>query len=286
MDSPASLAIRILASASIDVSLAMLCGLLLARWWLRGTSIPLPSTYPSAALLAAGGVLQLFCLAATFTGETSPAALCRALPAIAATHAGAVLTMALAASACLLLLAVFKGYRAQAAALLACLVFRAGVGHAATENVFSLPHAMQCLHLAAMSVWSGSVTMAGLVVLPRLAGAPAEALGGFMGALSRAATFALAIVLLSGLYRGYTGLDGNYGALLHTAWGITLTIKLVAVATAMLLGGLNRLHLARSPGWLPEHRRRTALTLRAEAFAMLAILLLSSTLANLPPPGD
>ena len=286
MDSPASLALRILASAAVDVSLATLCGLLLARYWLRATAVSVPSTLLPAALLAGGGLLQIFLLTATFTGEQSFGALCRSLPAIAATHAGTVLALALAASVVLLLLAFFKSYRAQAAALVACLVFRAGAGHAATENVFSLSHAVQWLHLAAMCVWSGAVLVAGLFVVPKLAGSASETLAAFLGSLSRAATIALAVVLLSGLYRGYTGLDGDYGALLHTAWGITLSLKLAAVAAAILLGGLNRLHLARSPGWLPGHRRRTARVLRAEAFAMVAILLLSSTLANLPPPGD
>ena len=279
-----SLPIRIFASAAIDLSLAVLCGLLLARRWLAGFSIPTPSLRLPATTLVLGGALQLLSLTASFTGKSSFPQLCLALPDISSTHAGKVLALALAASILLLILTFTRSQGAQAAALILCLIFRSGTGHAATENLVSFPQTMQFLHLTAMSVWSGAILIAGFLILPRLH--HHDGYAAFLAALSKAATWALAVVLLSGAYRGYTGLEGNFHALFHSAWGLTLTAKLLAVAAALALGVLNRLALTRNPTWLPAQRRSTIRVLRAEAFAMLAILALSATLANLPPPSD
>ena len=283
-----SLPIRIFASAAVDISLAVLCGLMLARRWLGSTITPVPRSAIPAAILCFGGMLQLLSLTASFTGKSSLRQLCLALPDIVSTHAGAVLSLSLAASLALLVLTLLPGARAhtaiQTAALALCLLFRSGTGHAATERILSLPQAMQFLHLLSMSIWSGAILIAGLVLLPRLR--RSEHFANFLAALSRSATWALAGVLLSGAYRGYTGLEGALHPLFHSAWGLTLTAKLAAVAAALTLGALNRFALTRSPGWSPAHRRHTTRTLRAEAFAMLAILALSATLANLPPPGD
>ena len=279
-----SLLIRIVASAAVDVSLAVLCGLLLARYWLGATRSAAPSGWLPAFTLCTGGALQLLSLAAAFTGKPGVWSLCVVLPDIVRTHAGAVLGLALGASLLLLAVTFARVRNVEAAALLLCLVFRAGAGHAATERIVSLPQTMQLLHLAAMSVWSGTVLVGGLIVLPRLVAR--EAFPHYLKALSRAATWALAAVLLSGGYRGYTGLEGDLRALRHTGWGLVLVAKLAAVAAALGLGAMNRLALTRSQEWLPVRRRRTAGVLRAEAYAMLVILALSATLANLPPPGD
>ena len=279
-----SLLLRIVSSAAVDASLAVLCGLLLARLWLGATRIVVPSAWPAAFTLCAGGALQLLALAAAFTGKRGVWALFLALPDIVRTHAGAVLGLALGASVLLLAFTFARMPKVEAAALVLCLIFRAGAGHAATERIVSLPQTMQLLHLAAMSVWSGTVLVGGLVVLPRLVAS--EAFAHYLQALSRAATWALGAVLLSGAYRGYTGLEGDLRALWHSSWGLVLVAKLAAVAAALGLGVVNRLALSRSPEWLPAQRRRTVRVLRAEAYAMLVILALSATLANLPPPGD
>ena len=282
------LPLHILASALIDGSLAVLCGVMLARRWLGRSATSVPSLRWPAALLSLGGAMQLLLLTASFTGKSSLPQVCLSLPEMLSTHAGRVLGLALAASAVLLAFSFAASVQAQAAALLACLVFRSGAGHAATENLLSLSQTVQFLHLGAMSMWSGAVLVTGLAVLPRPAflQAPGDVFAGLLAALSRAATWALGVVVVTGGYRGYTGLGGDLHALLHSAWGLTLVAKLAAVAAALALGVVNRLTLSRSPGWLPAERRRTMRTLRAEACVMLAILALSATLANLPQPGE
>ncbi len=277
-----ALAVRIVASALVDGSLAMLCGLLLARCWLRGQVLRLPQVSLFAGSLAAGGGLQLLALTAAFTGKTELRELLRELPDILRTHAGGVLGLSLAAALALLLVALARGPRwTEWMLLAACLLFRAGTGHAATENVFSLAQAMQLVHLAAMATWSGGVLVAGLLVLPRMVAG--ESYGRLLAALSRSSTWALGLVVVSGMYRGYTGLEGDWHALVRTGWGLTLVAKLGCVGLAVGLGGLNRLWLGHVGA---GDRRRSVRVLRVEAWVMVAILGLSATLANLPPPGD
>ena len=95
----------------------------------------------------------------------------------------------------------------------------------------------------------------------------------------------MALVVLSGMVRGYTTIAGDFRALVHTSWGLALVAKLCMVVVALTLGAVNRLSL-RQPEWPKSRRLRSARVLRAEAVAMLAVLILSATLANLPPPGD
>ena len=126
--------------------------------------------------------------------------------------------------------------------------------------------------------------VAGFVVLPHLAAAADFA--GFLRSLSRSSTAAVGVVLLTGLVKGYRSVEGDLHHLVDGAWGVTLVLKLVCVAAALVLGGLNRLWLGRTAAWTPAERKSSVRMLRAEAVVMVAILALSAGLANLSPPGE
>jgi copper resistance protein D len=136
------------------------------------------------------------------------------------------------------------------------------------------------------AVWGGLVLAAGFAVLPALGASVAR------GVLIRTATqlsnvslVAVVLVLISGVFNGVRGSGGSIDAIEFSTWGHVLTLKLVLVALALVLGGLNR--FAAVP-----RLRRTASTMNAhtftnviylEALAMLGIFAAAAVLSHSVP---
>ncbi len=105
-----------------------------------------------------------------------------------------------------------------------------------------------------------------------------------MQRLSALATAALAGVIATGVAAAWHGLDGSLAALdpaTASSWGVTLDVKLALVATAVVLGALNRFV------WLPAlpgSWRRVAWVLRVESGVLLSTLAVAAWLANGEPP--
>lgn len=277
-----SLWLRALASLLVDGSIAMLCGVVLARLWLQRNQPIRPLLF--SITLCIGSALQLLSLAAVFTGEPSLTAVLQSLPDIVATHAGTVLALNLVAAVVLLIAGALGQPLFTAAALALAIVLRAGVGHAATQQLLSWSQALQAVHVGSMAVWSGGVIVSGVAVLPQLRTAPA-ALVGYLARLSRASTWAVVMVIVSGGTRAYPVIQPDLHAALHSAWGAVLAAKLLCVAAALALGYSNRRWLARND-CSEAACTRVVRSLRVEAIAMLLILTLSGVLANLAPPGN
>jgi len=126
--------------------------------------------------------------------------------------------------------------------------------------------------------------IAGLVVVPQLAvTAKPEEVVQFGRRLSRTVTVALIIVLLSGVFNAWKGLDGSLHQLPHTAWGRILTVKVCVVLMAFFHGARVRRLLQENRSFKADRVGLINRWLRAEAFLMLFVLVVSAYLANLPP---
>lgn len=273
----------------------MLCGWWMVRVWMRRRTDPmrLPSPVLLSAVFASAIALQLLALTATFTGEATLQAVLAALPAIIGTHPGTVLFVTLLAAICMILVVAMsqrgKRLHAVSGALLAlCLALRSGTGHAATEELFSLSQGLQFLHLAGMAVWSGGVIVAGLFVLPRMKGweNPATVFRSTLASLSRASTWSVGITVAAGIGKSWIATKDDFAAAWHSRWSAVLIVKISLVCIALLLGLLNRRWLGNRVDWSATERSQATRVLRTEAVVMLAILLLSGVLANMPPPGE
>jgi len=203
------------------------------------------------------------------------------------------------------------------AALVLVAAAHAAAGHAGA-NGLGWPVAGMALHLLATAAWSGIVFASVLAVLrgnrlrgePREArlatrAPPAQALSGnaeresrvrYVRHLSRTASWALAVVMLTGALAAWRGLGATPAALLAPAaslWTTTLDVKLALVAIAAGLGGFNRLRVLprveatshgddsqSSPAW-----RRFTAVLRIESLVLLAALVAAAILANGEPPA-
>ncbi len=182
-------------------------------------------------------------------------------------------------------------------ALLAC--SRSASGHAADAGDFSFGEWVDWAHLVAISVWAGSVLVVPAIVLPALTRAASVAprfVAQFARRFSRSSGLALGIVVLAGGYIAWRRL-GSWPALVDTAYGRTLAVKLLLVAVAVALGAVNRfVHVRRIDAWARQAvapsraigsrlATRFANTVRLEAAVLVAVVGAASVLLQQMPPG-
>ncbi|SAK42950.1 copper resistance D domain-containing protein [Caballeronia glebae] len=210
-----------------------------------------------------------------------------------ATHAGIGWSVALAGSVLLLAAAATAGGGATAVArigmaLLAALIVAAGksaVGHAADAGAFSLAEAVQTLHLLATAVWGGIVVV-GAFVLPALDTSVARAfLIRTVARMSRAASIAVALVVLTGAFNAWRGTGGSLAVLSASTWGHALIVKLLLVAAALVFGALNRWsalpRLSRSASTMDAHT--VINVMRVEALMMAGVFVAAAVLSHSMP---
>jgi putative copper resistance protein D len=143
---------------------------------------------------------------------------------------------------------------------------------------------MQFLHLSSIAVWGGGVLVAGLMTVPYLSStADLNVIREFGERLSRTVTMALVIVILSGTYNSWKGLDGSLSPLPHTAWGRMLLLKLSFVLLALAHGVRIHFLLRYRHTWTQSQTTVMQRWIRREALFMFLVFVCSAWLANLPP---
>ncbi len=179
------------------------------------------------------------------------------------------------------------------AAILAVVAFtRSATGHSADQGDFTLMECMDWLHIMAGSAWAGSVVAFTLIVLsgagnPGTTGAPFNLL---VHRLSRLATVALLVVLVSGAYNTWQMLLA-INTLWQTDYGQHLLWKIALAGIMLGLGAANRfLHLKRLPvdsaGGTDEAAVQSVFRriLRIETVAAVAVFIAAAILINTVPP--
>jgi putative copper resistance protein D len=292
---------RALAAALSDITFAMDFGLVIVTLWLRSGSEDRLHTHLQRALaLSTAAMLlaltaQTYLLTATMVGSTVFAAVREQFVAVMTqTHAGRVLLCNVCITLALLgLIALLHRWQTRSkfwtllAVLVALATIRAATGHAAADGNFTLPEFVQFIHLISIAIWAGGVMAAGFFVLPALLRSQQpQAIMAFLNTLSATVTIALLLVVLSGIYNSYRGLDGSVAPLFHTQWGGLLDLKVFFVCIAVVMGASNRRTLLSSRVLSTLQLSRLALVLRAEGIVMVLILFLSAFLANSPPPNS
>ncbi|WP_179405526.1 copper resistance D family protein [Burkholderia guangdongensis] len=187
-----------------------------------------------------------------------------------------------------------RGLPLFAVGLVAWAVGKAAASHAADTGDFSVREAIHVVHLGATALWAGSVIVAATVLRRSPAThAMAEQRATFCNELSHLATAALVVVLVTGFYNVMQDTAQASAPLFGMGWGRILAAKLVCVATAVALGGWNRLVV------LPDLRARARQDsvafmaaqgrfdawLSVEALVMLAVLSIAAVLGHTSPTG-
>lgn len=288
---------KIAAQAIFDLAFAAASGAVLCSCWL-GAAEPLQhvqSRMRRAASIATAVMLltvpiQLVLLTAAMLGSSAWADVRPALPDALATEAGRSLEhtfFALPLLLAWLLLARSRHMQTAALTLLMLIAaLRTPYGHAAVDGACTLREAMQLLHLGSVAVWGGGVIVAGLLALPAMRHVDANHILTFARRLSATVTFALAGVLISGIYNAWRGLDGRLAPLVHPGWGGILLGKSFVVLVALALGARMRWMLRSHAAPAIQQVQQLRRGLRIEALAMLLIFVLSAWLANTAPADE
>ena len=166
-------------------------------------------------------------------------------------------------------------------------------GHTSVQQPVAVLLPANVLHVLAMAAWLGGIAV--LVLALRAATAELEpaqrtpVLAGVVGRFSTLAGPALAVLLLSGAVQGIVEV-GSFGALLDTAFGRAVLVKIVIALAIVALGYVNRQrHLpalrraaadATTPGRAGLLLRRT---LRAELVLGLAAIAATGFLSSYAP---
>ena len=225
---------------------------------------------------------------------------------LTATHFGTAWTIGIAALALSLVLCLAAaGLSATRRLWLASLMLaslavflytRSMVSHAATAGDFSAAMLADWLHLAMISLWLGEVVVAGVWILATPVGARADdgnAAARYIASLSASATFALAVVVATGVFSAWHNL-GSVGALTGHPYGAMLLIKVGLVGVAVLMGGYNRVFVMPSlldnlrcnrPAAAAAQARRFTLIVRLEMVVLLGVLILAAFVSSTSPPG-
>ena len=192
---------------------------------------------------------------------------------------GRVVALAVAALVVAALMHAFSRQATVTAGFLLLFVLcRAQLSHAGGDGSPSAAMLADAVHLLAVGVWFGGVMVAAWVVMPasRLI-APLA----FMASLSRAATWALATIVLTGTFAAWQRLDSPLRLIDHP-YGLVLSVKLGFFALAALLGAYNRFI------GFPEARggdnARALLVLRVESVLLLSALGTAALLTMQHPP--
>jgi len=159
---------------------------------------------------------------------------------------------------------------------------KASLGHAADVGALSAAVGVQTVHLLATAVWGGVVLAGGLAVLPMLGSSVARgALIRIGQQMSRTSVIAVVFVLGTGVLNALRGLGGSLAPLDGSTWGRVLLLKLLLVALALVLGGLNRFsalpRLRRTASTEDAHTFRNILHL--EALTMIGVFVAAAVLS-------
>ncbi|MCS0580246.1 CopD family protein [Massilia pinisoli] len=298
-----------LVTALLNLAVAVFTGATVSHWWLARHPSgwadmrrrPVRSVALAGAVVAlASDIVWLWMESAAMAEVPVYAASNATWTMATSTHLGLAWGVGFAALTVAAILAgIGDGRRtwSSIAAVAALAVFwytRSMVSHAASDGDFSVRMLADWVHLGLINLWVGEVIVAGGIMLRAtraMATADRRARAVYVTFLSDSATTALAGIVVTGLYATWRSVR-SIDDLVGTPYGNTLVAKLLLVAVAVLLGGVNRLVVM--PPWLsseaaddaapPALPRRFKRILLVEAAVLLATVVVASWLVSTAPP--
>ena len=170
-----------------------------------------------------------------------------------------------------------------AGALVVMAFGHAGTTHAVDAGDFSVAMLVQTVHLLSTALWAG-VAVVTAWPLRRLFVATRHSAIQYSTRLSRLAASAFLVAIGTGVANAWRGLGGSLAPLTSSLWGWVLTVKVVAVASVLAIGAINRLvNKKRIHQGDPDALSTFGRWLAAEAYLMIIVLMLASVLGHSMP---
>lgn len=163
---------------------------------------------------------------------------------------------------------------------------RASMGHAGENGFWTLPFAVEVIHLIAMGTWTGLVAVSAWKAIGSGAGQPdLTRMAHYLESMSAAAIVAVTAVFATGLFNAWNRVgtvDNLFASSLYTT---ALLVKLCFVGMALVLGGYNKVFgLARA-----QHStaglQSVRLVLIVESVVLLFALIAAAVLTSQQPPA-
>jgi putative copper resistance protein D len=212
------------------------------RWWRLFMA--------SVVIAVAGSSLDFLLRVAEMSGNTVLSSFAVVPAVLTKTHSGKVWLIRTACLVLMLLTGIIRKAQKNRSALIVlfCLVVvialaESASGHAADKGDFSLDEIMNWIHILGALIWAGGIFVLFFVVLPRRMDLKDRgvfnAFSLNVANFSRIAGFAVSAVVITALYNGVV-YAGSFGALVKTAYGVTLSTKIGLLISLLLLAGYNR----------------------------------------------
>lgn len=178
-------------------------------------------------------------------------------------------------------------------AVLPLLLTMSIISHAAGASPLGLHLAADAVHLAAAGAWIGGVLVLAVAVFPAAKGLDAaervRVLGPPIVRFSRIAAVSVALVIVTGTFRGVSAL-GGWDGLTGTAYGTALLIKLGVFTGLLGLGAFNhlwavrRIRAAAAAGSHTSALQALRRTVTVETGLAVVIVVTTAVLVSLPMP--
>jgi len=163
---------------------------------------------------------------------------------------------------------------------------RASMGHAGENGFWTLPFAVEVIHLTAMGAWTGLVAVSAWKAMGSGAGQPdLNRIAHYLESMSAAAMVAVVAVFVTGLLNAWNRVGTVDNLLASSLYTTALLVKLCFVSVALVLGGYNKVFgLARARHSTPG-LRTVRLVLIVESVVLLAALIAAAVLTSQQPPA-
>jgi len=283
----------------LNVGFAWLVGSWFARCWMRASGVDRDHFEPSlrkldlwaSGLGAASSVLALLAATAVMGGVGLREACPMFWMMVTSTdygHAGIITVLAISTVFFIRIVGSTR-QAVDTVVLLALALFaitRASMGHAGEEGVWTLTLAAEAIHFSAIGVWTGAVFVSAWYALhtSAIGTLGVRTTDRYLDLMSRAAMGAVIAIVITGVYSGWHRV-GTPEHLAHTAYGVTLLIKVGLVLMAIALGGYNKYVGLPSASRSIAGVKLAITVLKIESFVLLAVLLAAAVLTAQQPPA-
>jgi copper transport protein len=166
------------------------------------------------------------------------------------------------------------------------------LSHSAGEPEWGLPTLADWAHTFTAAIWLGGVAMLAIITPLALATQAFKELGAAILRFSPIAMFCALILALTGIVQA-AGFVGSFDALINTAYGRALLVKLILFVVLIGFGAFHQYVVSpRLNAWrasaisLAETARRFRVSILAEAGAGALILFAAGAMTALPPARD